>query len=169
MEKVGFGKIKKLLEIFERERHHEILLTVKNLRELGYNPSPYNLPIIPHLLPTEVVEVEHYVIADLLTLIPGVHPQRRLPRPKWLVENWLSVFYPSSRLWLERTLALPPEHLRSLLGATVPSVCPLRKKVPVLLPKHPRREGGCLNSKDLLARCGRFCPLGCSNIESPTY
>ena len=30
VEKGGFKKIQKLLEIFERERHHEILLTVKN-------------------------------------------------------------------------------------------------------------------------------------------
>ena len=69
MEKVGFGKIQKLLEISERERHHKILLTVKNLRELSHNPSPYTLPVIPRFLPIEVVEGEHYVITDLLTLI----------------------------------------------------------------------------------------------------
>ena len=69
VEKAGFGNIHKLLEISERERHHEILLTVKNLRELSRNPSPYTLPVIPHTLPTEVVEGEHYVIVDLLTLI----------------------------------------------------------------------------------------------------
>ena len=46
-EKTGFKKIKKLLEISKRERHHEILLTVKNLRELSRNPSPYTLPVIP--------------------------------------------------------------------------------------------------------------------------
>ena len=71
MEKVGFGKIQKLLEISERERHHKILLTVKNLRELSHNPSPYTLPVIPRFLPIEVVEGEHYVITDLLTLIPS--------------------------------------------------------------------------------------------------
>ena len=71
MEKAGFGKIQKLLEISEREWHHQILLTMKNLRELSHNPSPYTLPVIPHPLPTEEVEGEHYVIADLLTLIPG--------------------------------------------------------------------------------------------------
>ena len=52
VEKVGFKNIQKLLEISERERYHEILLTVKNLRELSRNPSPYILPIIPRLLPT---------------------------------------------------------------------------------------------------------------------
>ena len=44
---------------------------MKNLRELSCNPSPYTLPAIPHPLPIEVVEGEHYVIADLLTLISG--------------------------------------------------------------------------------------------------
>ena len=71
VEKAGFGKIQKLLEISEREWHHEILLTVKNLRELSRNPSPYTLLVIPRPLPTEAVEGEHYVIVDLLTLIPG--------------------------------------------------------------------------------------------------
>ena len=71
VEKAGFKKIQKLLEISERERHHEILLTVKNLRELSCNPSPYTLPVIPRPLLTEVVEGEHYVIVNLLTLVQG--------------------------------------------------------------------------------------------------
>ena len=71
MEKSGFKNLKKLLEISERERHHEILLTVKNLRELSCHPSPYILPVIPCPLPTEMVEGEHYMVADLLTLVPG--------------------------------------------------------------------------------------------------
>ena len=71
MEKDGFKNIKKLLEIFEREWHHEILLTVKNLHDLSRNPSPYILPVIPHSLPIEIVEGEHYVIANLLSLVLG--------------------------------------------------------------------------------------------------
>ena len=71
VEKAVFGKIKKLLEISEWEQHHVILLSVKNLRELSRNPSPYTLPVIPRPLPTEVVKGEHYVITDLLTLIPN--------------------------------------------------------------------------------------------------
>ena len=35
VEKASFKKIQRLLEIFERERHHEILLTAKNLSELS--------------------------------------------------------------------------------------------------------------------------------------
>ena len=68
VEKASFKKIQKLLEISKRERHHEILLTVRNLSELCRNPYPYILPVIPRPLPIEVVEGEHYVIADLLNL-----------------------------------------------------------------------------------------------------
>ena len=49
-EKASFKKIQRLLEISERERHHEILLTGKNLRELSRSPSPYIIPIIPRPL-----------------------------------------------------------------------------------------------------------------------
>ena len=60
-----------MLEISERERHHEILLTRKNLCELSRSPSPYIIPIIPRPLSAEIVEGEHYVIADLLNLAPS--------------------------------------------------------------------------------------------------
>ena len=49
-EKASFKKIQRLLEISERERHHEILLTRKNLCELSRSPSPYIIPIIPRPL-----------------------------------------------------------------------------------------------------------------------
>ena len=71
MEKASFKKIQKLLSISERERHHKILLTARNLRELSRNPYPYIIPVIPHPLPTEIVEGEHYVIVDLLNLASG--------------------------------------------------------------------------------------------------
>ena len=71
MEKVSFKKIQRLLEISERERHHEILLTVKNLRELSRSPSPYIIPVIPRPLLVEIVEGENYVIVDLPNLAPG--------------------------------------------------------------------------------------------------
>ena len=62
MEKASLKKIQRLLEISEREQHHEILLTAKNLRELSI------IPVIPLPLPPEIVEGEHYVIDDLLNL-----------------------------------------------------------------------------------------------------
>ena len=58
-EKASFKKIQKLLEIYELERHHEILLSTKNLRELSRSPSPYIIPVIPRSLPLEIVEGEH--------------------------------------------------------------------------------------------------------------
>ena len=71
VEKASFKKIQKLLEISKRKRHHEILLTVRNLCELSRSPYPYILPVIPRPLPTKIVEGEHYVIADLLNLALG--------------------------------------------------------------------------------------------------
>ena len=71
VEKASFEKIKRLLEISERERHHEILLTVKNHYDLNRSPSPYSIPVIPRPLPAEIVEGEHFVIADLQHLVLG--------------------------------------------------------------------------------------------------
>ena len=45
-------KIRKLLEIFEQERHHEVLLTLKNLGDLSRNLAPYSIPVTPR--PDEV-------------------------------------------------------------------------------------------------------------------
>ena len=72
-------KIQKLLEIFERERHHEVLLTLKNLCDLSRNLAPYSIPVIPLPLPTEIVEGEHYVTTDLLNLLPGNSSPAREP------------------------------------------------------------------------------------------
>ena len=55
----------------EAEHNHELLLTVKNLRELGGSPFPYIIPIIPCSFPTEVIEGKHFVLVDLLKLVPG--------------------------------------------------------------------------------------------------
>ena len=68
MEKASFKKIQRLLEISKQEHHHEIILIAKNLHELSRSPSPYIIPVIPCPLPVEIVEGEHYVIADLLNL-----------------------------------------------------------------------------------------------------
>ena len=60
-----------MLEIKEVERNHELLLTVGNLRELGTSPFPYIIPIVPHSLPIELIEIEHFVFADLFNLNSG--------------------------------------------------------------------------------------------------
>ena len=69
VEKASFKKIRQLLEVFERECHYKVLLTLKNLADVRRNPTCYNLPVIPCLLPSEVVSGEHFVNADLLRLI----------------------------------------------------------------------------------------------------
>ena len=55
----------------EAECNHELLLTVKNLRELGDNPFPYIIHIVPHSLPAEVIEGENFALAHNLKLVLG--------------------------------------------------------------------------------------------------
>ena len=79
MEKASFEKIRKLLEISERERHHKVLLTLKNLGDLSRNSSPYSVPFIQCPLATKIVEGEHYVTTDLLNLLLGSSSPAREP------------------------------------------------------------------------------------------
>ena len=65
-----FLNISWLLKITKRERN-ELLLSVKNLQELGSNPFPYVALVIPHPLPGEVVRGEHFVLVDFLKSITG--------------------------------------------------------------------------------------------------
>ena len=44
---------------------------MNNLRELSCNPSPDILPVIPRPLLAEIMEGEHYMIANLLSLAPS--------------------------------------------------------------------------------------------------
>ena len=80
VEKASFEKIRKLLEISEPERHHLVLLTLKNLGDLSRNLAPYSVPVILRPLPTEIVEEEHYVNANLLNLLPGSSSLAREPK-----------------------------------------------------------------------------------------
>ena len=72
--------IRKLLEISEWERHHLVLLTLKNLGDLSRNPAPYSVLVILRPLPTKIMEGEHYVTADLLNLLPGSSSLAREPK-----------------------------------------------------------------------------------------
>ena len=69
-----FLNISRRLEITERE-HNKLLLSVKNLHELGSSPFPYITPCIPRPLPGEVVGGEHFVLADFLKSISGSSSQ----------------------------------------------------------------------------------------------
>ena len=51
-----FLNISRLFEITKRERNELLLLSVKNLQELGSSPFPYIAPVIPCSLLGEVVE-----------------------------------------------------------------------------------------------------------------
>ena len=69
VEKSSIEKIRRLLEIFELERHCRVLLTPENISVMRHNPAPYTLPVIPRSLPSQVVEGEHFVITDLRRLV----------------------------------------------------------------------------------------------------
>ena len=71
VEKARLDRIKRLLEITEREHNHELLLFAKNLQELGPNPFPYIVHVIPRPLLEELIKGEHIILHDLLKSIPG--------------------------------------------------------------------------------------------------
>ena len=71
VEKARLDRIRRLLEIIERESHHELLLSAKNLQDLGANPFPYIVLVLPRPLPSEVVKGHHFILIDLLKSLPG--------------------------------------------------------------------------------------------------
>ena len=79
VEKSNIEKIRRLLEISERERHCQVLLTLENISAVRRNPAPYTLSIIPWPLPSDVVEGEHFVIADLRRLVSSSASSSRYP------------------------------------------------------------------------------------------
>ena len=75
MKKASLECIRRLLEIIEAERNHELLLSLNNLWDLGASPFRYIVPVIPHSLVEELFKGEHFVLADLLKSIPGSSSQ----------------------------------------------------------------------------------------------
>ena len=69
VKKLSLEKITRLLEISEQELQYKVLLTPDNISAMRRNPAPYTLPVIPRPLPSDIVEREHFVIADLRPLI----------------------------------------------------------------------------------------------------
>ena len=69
--KSSIEKIRRLLEIFEQERHYQVLLTRENISAVRRNPAPYTLLVIPRPLPSNVVEREHFVLVDVRRLVFG--------------------------------------------------------------------------------------------------
>ena len=68
VEKLSIEKIRRLFEISERERHCQVLLTRENISAVRNNPTPYTLLVIPRPLPLNVVEGEHFVLANIRRL-----------------------------------------------------------------------------------------------------
>ena len=89
MEKARLDHISWLLEIIERECNHDLLLSVKNLQEVGASPFPYIVPILPHPLPAELVKGEHFVLTDLLKLIPRSSSQAESAPEPLVLSNCL--------------------------------------------------------------------------------
>ena len=79
MEKPSIEKIRRLLEISERESHCRILLTPENIFIERHNPTPYILSVIPQPLPSHVAEGEHFVVSDLRRLVSGSASSFRNP------------------------------------------------------------------------------------------
>ena len=105
VEKSSFEKIRRLLEVSERERHCKVLLTPENISSVRHNPTPYNLPVIPRPLPPDVVEGEHFVVVDLRRLVsraPAPPGTRRLRHRVWC-----------------KVLAARPGHLLPRVGVPV--------------------------------------------------
>ena len=48
---------------------------MKNLQELGINPFPYIVSVIPCLLPEELTKGKHFVFADLFKSFSGSSSQ----------------------------------------------------------------------------------------------
>ena len=71
VEKSSIEKIRRILEIFEREHHYQVLLTRENISVVRHNLTPYTFPVIPRPLPSNVVEGEHFVLTDVRRLASG--------------------------------------------------------------------------------------------------
>ena len=97
IEKAGLENIRQLLEITEAERNHELLLTMKNLRELGGSPFPYIIPIVLRSSLVEVIEGEHFILADLLRLVPGT-PSQAIPAQEDQTEATTRIFMRPTRV-----------------------------------------------------------------------
>ena len=71
MEKAKLNRISQLLEFIERKGNHELLLSVRNMSELGVSSFLYIVSVLLRPMLNELTEGEHFVLSDLLKLIPG--------------------------------------------------------------------------------------------------
>ena len=65
VEKTFFDRLNKLFEITIAKRHHQTLLTARNLLAVVREPQSYVTNILPRRSPKRVVSGEHFVLKDL--------------------------------------------------------------------------------------------------------
>ena len=106
------------MEVSEQERHCEVLLTLKNLADVRRSPAPYSLPIIPRLLPSEIVGEEHFVTTYLLDFLEGRTPSPGDPEVEALSRE--------QALRVSSSFALPVLDLEA--GSVCPAGLPLARK-----------------------------------------
>lgn len=67
VEKASSDRLNKLFVISSSARHHQTLLTGKNLLAVVRESQSYIIPILPCLAPKVLVSGEHRVLNDLLS------------------------------------------------------------------------------------------------------
>ena len=65
VKKASFDRLNKLFEIAASERHHQTLLTARNLLAIVRKPKAYIINILPRKLPKKIVLGEHFVVKNL--------------------------------------------------------------------------------------------------------
>ena len=111
MEKISLESIIWLLDITKEECNHELLLLVKNLRELSASPLCYIVFVIPRLLQEELARGEHFVLVDLLKSILGSSSQvgsSEEPQVEVAKEALISFVRPNQSPLVAQDLELAP-------------------------------------------------------------
>ena len=138
VEKSSIEKIRPILEISEREQHYQVLLTQANISAVRHNLAPYTLPVIPRPLPSNVVEGEHFVLADVRRLASDNASSSR----DLVVEASSRVQGARSASGLSTSSGGEPGSSSSALGRRAkgyfPSVPSLLRKLPKLPPEWKR-------------------------------
>ena len=114
MEKARLDRIRWLLDITKRERHHELLLSLKNLQDLGSSHFPYIVHVLPCPLPNKVVKDKHFVLADLLKALPGGSSQVEAVSEPLVRSNYLPLVVQDPKpapKWLRRRRSLGRQRL----------------------------------------------------------
>ena len=140
VEKASLEKIRRLLEVSEQERHCEVLLTLKNLADVRQSPAPYSFLIIPHSLPLEIVEGEHFVTSDLLSLLVAMRRPLGIQRLKHRTGNKHHGLHLYRRPLPMGIPAQPPEGPVGTKGVSARRGFLYQERGPILLPEYRKSE-----------------------------